>query len=134
VEGDNEGQLVSPRRTVAVDERETPPTRKKKVYKTGPDPKNKDLQIEDSRGKMFNASDGTVKINLAKLILRPVTEQEIAQKKYRDGRGKLIDEDCWRCLLPRFQPEAHNEFVRVGENTGNLRKHCGEYHQPVLDA
>jgi hypothetical protein len=94
VEGDNEGQLVSPRRTVAVDERETPPTRKKKVYKTGPDPKNKDLQIEDSRGKMFNASDGTVKINLAKLILRPVTELEIAEEVPRrqgqvDRRGLL---------------------------------------------
>jgi hypothetical protein len=135
VDDDDDGDLGTPKRTVAVDDRETPPTRKKKVFKTGSHPKNKDLRIEDSHGKMLCSMrrDGTVKINLGKLILRPVTKEEIAQKRYFDGRGKLIDEDCWRCLLPRFQPESHNEFVRVGEHTGNLGKHCKEYHLPVLE-
>jgi hypothetical protein len=46
----------------------------------------------------------------------------------------LIGEGCFRCLLPRYHSASHPEFVRIGQNTGNLMEHCSQYHEPVLEA
>jgi hypothetical protein len=40
----------------------------------------------DTYGPAYPAADGAVKINLAKLVLRPVTEAEVEAKKYLMGR------------------------------------------------
>ena len=76
---------------------------------------------------------GVVRINLAKLITRTVTAEEIAAKKHYVGkkRDQLIDKDCYRCLLPL---PGHPEFLRNGKETGNLMKHANKHHQPFLDA
>jgi hypothetical protein len=131
VSNDSEGEVQTPAKDTSPD---VSSSRKKRSYKLGTNSKNKDLEVVDPLGRDYRAEDGVVKINLGKLILRPVTEAEIASKRFRDGKGTLIDEKCWRCLLPRFQPDAHNEFVRIGSNTGNLTQHCETYHQPMLDA
>jgi hypothetical protein len=135
VDGDSDGELATPAKQVPADARETPPTRKKKTPKTGENRKNRDLQVVDPHAEVLEAAGGTcVKINLAKLILRPVTKEEIDEEKHFDGKQKLIDDECWRCLLPRYQAAAHPEFVRIGQNTGNLMRHCKQYHEPVLEA
>jgi hypothetical protein len=131
VDNDDEGGLRTPPREQSP---EPQPLRKKRTFKLGTNSKNKDLEIVDPFGQVYKADDGMIKINLGKFLLRPVTEEEINSKRYRDPNGVPIDDKCWRCLLPRFQPEAHPEFVRVGTNTGNLTKHCTTYHQPILDA
>jgi hypothetical protein len=83
VEDDEDGALVTPPRSVAGD---APPTRKQKSFKTGTNRKNQDLQVVDTYGPAYPAADGAVKINLAKLVLRPVTEAEVEAKKYLMGR------------------------------------------------
>jgi hypothetical protein len=143
VDDDDDGALVTPAKTARADADEeeeeagsgglAPPSRRRKLFRLGTNPKNKDLEVVDPYGVKLTASDGTVKINLAKLIMRPVTEDEIAGKRFVDGKGKLIDDSCWRCRLPRYQPTAHPEFVRIGASTGNLMTHCEQYHAPVLE-
>lgn len=130
VDDDDEGALATPTKTAVAD---STPTRKRKLFKTGTNSKNTDLEVVDTYGAQYKTADGAVKINLAKLILRPVTEAEIEAKKHLDGKGKLIGAGCWRCLLPRLQSPSHHEFVRIGQNTGNLMQHCQQYHEPVLD-
>ncbi len=132
VDGDSEGEVRTPPRTATPD---SAPARKKKVPRLGTNPKDKDLEVVDTYGQRLCALDGAIKINLAKLILRPVTAEEVATKRFRDGKGTPIDDKCWRCLLPRYEGSgAHYEFVRIGSNTGNLMQHCTQHHQPVLDA
>jgi hypothetical protein len=136
VDDDDDGEIATPLKQVVADELETPAhTRKKKTPKTGQNRKNRDLEVVDPHAEVLEAAGGTsVKINLAKLILRPVTKEEIDTKKYHDGKQKLIDDECWKCLLPRFQAASHPEFVRIGVNTGNLVRHWKQYHEPVLEA
>jgi hypothetical protein len=138
VDGDDEGSLQSPPRTVQK-EASPPVARRVKQFKTGIDKKNKDLFVENPKGKMYNASDGVIKINLAKIIMRPVTEEEVAARKYYDGRNKLIDMACYRCLLPRSSntknaDQHHPQFLHVGKYSGNITTHCNQYHDAVLQA
>lgn len=132
VDGDDEGDLATPAKSVTPD---APVGRRRKTFKKGTDPKNKDLEVVDPHGQLYEAADGAVKINLGKLILRPVTDEEVAAKRHRDGRGKLIDKTCWRCLLPRALGGAvHHEFVRIGGSSGNLMQHCLQHHEEMVDA
>lgn len=124
-DADNDGDMDRPPPAVAR-------PRKKREYATGQDKKDADLHVVHVRGDRMTALDGVVRINLAKCVLRPVTTEEIALKKFR-GKTALIDETYWRCLLPRTGD--HPEFVAVGTgNTGNLMKHCNEYHEPLIEA
>jgi hypothetical protein len=134
VDDDDEGDLASPVRTVPQGS-EAAPSRRQKVFKIGKSSKNADLEVVSPYGTMLEASDGTVKINLAKLILHKVTDEEIASKRHVDGKGKSIDATCWRCLVPRFgeAKTAHNEFVRAGVSTGNLMQHCVQHHPSLLE-
>lgn len=129
VDTDNAGELAPVPSKVKV-------TRKPRAFRTGVDPKDADLFVVDSFGKRLPASDGVVKINLARLILRPVTDEEIESKRFFAGFGikrALVDSGCFRCCLRGDGPD-HPEFERIGLNTGNLMKHAAKHHQPMLDA
>ncbi len=122
-----------------VEEASPPAVRRVKQYKTGIDKKNKDLFVETPKGRMYTASDGVIKINLAKIIMRLVTEEEVAARKFYDGRNKLIDMECYRCLLPRSSnpknaDQHHPVFLHVGKYSGNITTHCKQYHDAVLQA
>ncbi len=137
VEEDGDGALATPAKNasaVAAEPASVPSRRKPKTFKTGQNRKDKDLQVVDPYGDKFDAADGVVKINLARLILRPVMAKEVATKVHF-VKKKLIDDSCWRCLLPRHHKEmsSHPEFVSVGPNTGNLMAHCQQHHAAVLE-
>jgi hypothetical protein len=132
VDGDDEGDLATPDKTVTPDPVKQ---RARKVFKKGTDPKNRDVEVEDPYGRVYQAADGVVKINLAKLIMRPVTVEEIEAKRFRDGRGNLIDDKCWRCHFTRSEgKDVHHEFSHIGSNTGNLMQHCEQHHEQTLEA
>ena len=131
VDGDNEGDLAAPDKTVTPDPAKE---RKPKKFHKGTDRKNKDVEVEDPYGRIYEAADGVVKINLGKLIMRPVTAEEIAAKRFYDGNRNLIDNECWRCHFTRSERgEAHDEFSHIGPNTGNLMQHCIRHHKKTLE-
>ncbi len=132
VDGDDEGDLATPDKTVTPDPVKQ---RARKMFKKGTDPKNKDVEVVDPHGQVYQAKDGVVKINIAKLILRPVTAEEIEARRFRDGNRNLIDDKCWRCQVTRSEgKDVHDEFLHIGSNTGNLMKHCVQHHKNTLDA
>ena len=98
VDGDDEGDLATQDKTVTPDPVKQ---RARKTFKKGTDPKNKDVEVVDPHGHVYQAKDGVLKINLAKLILRPVTAEEIEAQRFRDGNRNLIDDKCWRCQVTR---------------------------------
>jgi hypothetical protein len=133
VEEDDSGSLEGALKTVG--DGSPIPVRRARVFKTGVDPKNKDVMIHDPLGQSYRTGDGgVVKINLGKLIMRPVTGQEVAGRKHMDGKKQPIDEKCYKCLLPRPDNPQHPTFIHVGANTGNITAHCKTYHAPVLEA
>jgi hypothetical protein len=133
VEEDDSGSLEGALKTVA--DGSPIPVRRARMFKTGVDPKNKDVMIHDPLGQSYRTGDGgVVKINLGKLIMRPVTAQEVAGRKHMDGKKQPIDEKCYKCLLPRPDNPQHPTFIHVGANTGNITAHCKTYHAPVLEA
>jgi hypothetical protein len=79
------------------------------------------------------ASYGRVQINLAKFILVKVTEDTIAdceKRKIVDYEKNAIGPKHYQCLLGGGS--GHHEFIKVGANTGNLKKHCETHHEAQL--
>jgi hypothetical protein len=126
VDNNDDGALVTLAKTVRADTDEEEeeagsgglalPSRRRKLFRLGTNPKNKDLEVVDPYGVKLTALDGTIKINLAKLIMQPVTEDEIAGKRF-----------------VHIQNLMHCEFVHIGASMGNLMMHCEQYYAPVLE-
>ena len=104
----------------------------------GPSPKIKTDVTDDPSGTWLEAADGRVKINLYKMILRRVTAEGLKQKSFlaaRDSPNKSITTSHYECLVFSSTSSAkHNRFVAIGENSGNLKKHCDRYHEEMLDS
>lgn len=89
-------------------------------------------------GDLLVAKDGRVKINLSKFICRPLTASDIVSKEYArltDTLGKALEAgEHWECLLHSYggANAKHPRFFRVGENTGNLKKHTERFHEELL--
>ncbi len=101
--------------------------REKKVGKVAKAP---DDFIVNNGGKWLLAVNGRVQINLAKFILVRVTEETIAdcaKRKVVDYEKSPIGAEHYQCLLDGGS--AHQEFIKVGKNTGNLKKHCEAHHE-----
>lgn len=108
--------------------------RKKHVVHVGQDSKDSNLFIVDKNGTRYKvAEDGVVRINLAKCILCPATEEELSAGLQGGKDGAKIVDGYWRCLVPSADP-GHNKWVLIGTHTGNLGKHAKVNHQPVMDA
>jgi hypothetical protein len=110
--------------------------RSKRPDTTGVSPKNADLLIVHSKAKDMTALDGTIKINLAKFMLVQLTEVRIKElgKGYKDSDGNVLTTKHYECQLHLSSLHAHPQFVLVGANTGNLKRHAKTHHSAVMDA
>lgn len=112
------------------------------MYKTGVDRKNGDLTVIHPGATKYQANDGVVVINLAKYILRPMTEEDIKRANAKPSSGKLKQvymQGDWICTLhAKCGKSNHPEFVKVcsnsGRNTGNLRRHVDSHHAREVEA
>ncbi len=129
VEEDSEGDV------------EQPPVRSQKARQhkrvhVGAVKKNADQFVVNHTGDWLKAANGgQVKINLAKFILTRVDEDMVEDCKMRrvvDYEKNPIGVDHYRCLLSGAK--GHHEFIKVGTNTGNLKKHCDTHHELQLAA
>ena len=91
--------------------------------------------VLDSSGTPMKTADGVVKVNMAKYIMRPVTEEDLEGRlKGMMQDGKKLTTEYYECVLwTSVASSSHKRFKKVGANTGNLMKHCKSHHQPVLD-
>jgi len=98
--------------------------------------------VVHGNAKRIETADGSIKINLAKFILREITVEDLEEKEYknaRDSQGAKLEASVhWECMLHSnvsVGGRKHTRFVRVGSNSvGNLMKHCRSSHQHVLDS
>lgn len=105
--------------------------RKKKVYSKGQHPKDKDLYVVHPVGPRLNAKDGVVQINIYRLIFREAKKDEIGLP--RGIGGAAIQEGHFKCLVPSTA-EGHPEWVLIGGNSGNFKKHGDHYHDTLVSA
>jgi hypothetical protein len=72
------------------------------------------------QGVELPASNGTIKINLAKFILCRVTEEKLAELK--EAESQSVTTDHWECLLhSNTSGRSHPRFVKVG---GHCQSHA----------
>jgi hypothetical protein len=94
------------------------------------------VKLDATGGQAVKTKDGVVQVNLAKYILRPLTEEDLeGPLKNATCKGKRLTLKYYECVL--FSSTAankHPRFIQVGEKTGNLMKHCRKYHEQVLTA
>jgi hypothetical protein len=93
--------------------------------------------IVDPSGAWLQAQDGgKVQINIAKFVLKKLTATRIAElekKGLKAKEGSKLTEEFYECMLfSSTSNTKHGRFVKVGENTGNLMKHCDRFHEGVL--
>ncbi len=132
VEGDDEGEELLPSKQKVREKR------KRGSGSLGPSPKiPTDVRVDDT-GEWLKASDGRVRINLHKVILRQLTEDDLVLREYSsrvDSKGKKLTTNHWECRMwAKTASSDHPRFVSVGENTGNLKKHNDKYHEALLES
>ena len=97
---------------------------------------DKSLLEVHKRGVVIRALDGHVKVNLAKFVLKQLTEDDIAQLRADKAKGvmELQVGRHWECMLwAGTSSTKHPRFVSVGPNTGNLLRHCTSHHKELLE-
>jgi hypothetical protein len=87
------------------------------------------------KGELKKAADGYVKVNMAKFILFRLTDERIEELKREKVKTdvELKAGDFWECrLFASTGSTKHPRFVKVGDNTANLMRHCKTHHEHVL--
>lgn len=99
--------------------------------------RGEDRLVFDSKGKTLVAKDGLIIVNLGKFILRKISQDSLLalnKAGVLDSDSNPLDETHRVCLLHNPQNPKHDRFVKVGKNTGNIRKHCERNHATTLAA
>lgn len=76
-----------------------------------------------------------MKVNMAKFILFRLTDERIEELKREKVKTdvELKAGDFWECrLFASTGSTKHPRFVKVGDNTANLMRHCKTHHEHVL--
>jgi hypothetical protein len=100
--------------------------------------KTPDKFVVHPKGKWLEADAGEmVQINVAKYFLVPVTQADAdycLATKCVDHQKKPIRMGMhFKCLLGGGK-DGHEDYVAVGDNTGNISKHAKKHHQITIDA
>ncbi len=104
---------------------------KKRSLRTTEVSKLTNLLNLDPHGTEYKTSDGFVKINISKFILKKLTMEEVV---HFNKQGKNVTTDYYKCLLfSTVANKNHSQFIKVGTNTGNLTKHCDKFHENAMN-